>query len=210
MAALYWMNGAFTDFFLAAPGYHHQQPFAFVYKYTFEDGDDPQCVDCIVQYFYRWDYEILACDNGERPGNGLMYKDDADSSPENTRIDLGFDLIIHVKVFALACKYEIHKLKSLSVAKFEAAAQQYGKTHYFTDAAREAYNSAALDNAREMRDAVVEFLHKRRYLLHEDHVKRLMLDKHQLSLDLHLHGPIIPANSSSLPGFGRGFHQIKK
>ncbi|KAL9563967.1 hypothetical protein ACKAV7_012002 [Fusarium commune] len=140
-------------------------------------------------------------------GTGVMYKEDA---IDDTMIPLGSDLITHIRVFALAEEYGIHPLKSLSVAKFEAAAQHYGKTHYFTDAAQEAYNSAALDNTREMRDSVVEFLHKRRYLLYEDHVKRLMLDKPQLSLDLHLHGPIIPTNSSSLPGRGRGFHQIKK
>lgn len=160
-----------------------------------------------MQYFYRWDYEISGRARDAKVGKGVMYEEDA---IDDTMIPLGSDLITHVRVFALAEEYGIRPLKSLSVAKFEAAAQHYGKTHYFTDAAREAYNSAALDNAREMRDSVVEFLHKRRYLLHEDHVKRLMLDKPQLSLDLHLHGPIVPPNSSSLPGFGGGFHQIKK
>lgn len=174
------------------------------YKFLY---DDPQAVDCAVQYFYRWDYEISGRARDAKVGRGVMYEEDA---IDDTMIPLGSDLITHVKVFALAEEYGIRPLKSLSVAKFEAAAQHYGKTHYFTDAAREAYKSAALDNAREMRDSVVEFLHKRRYLLHEDHVKRLMLDKPQLSLDLHLHGPIIPTNSSSLPGFGRDFHQIKK
>jgi hypothetical protein len=191
-------------------GYHHQQSFAFVYKYTFEDGDDAQCVDCIIQYFYRWDYNISGSDHGERPGQGLMYKEDADSSPENVDIDLGSDLIIHVKVIALACKYEIDPLKSLSVAKFESAAQHYGKTHYFTDAAREAYSSDTIGCAREMHDSVVEFLYKRRHLLHEEHVKKLMLDKPQLSLDLHLRSPVGAANPSPLPGFGRGFHQTRR
>jgi hypothetical protein len=184
--------------------YQHQQSFAFVYKYTFEDGDDTEGVDYLVQYFYRWDYKVLGSDHGERPGKGLMYKEDADSSPENIDVDLGSDLVTHIKVFALACKYEIDPLKSLSVAKFESAAQHYGKTHYFTDAAREAYSSVTLDCDREMRDSVVEFLHRRRHLLHEGHVKELMLDKPQLSLDLHLRSPVGPANPSSLPGFGRG------
>ncbi|KAJ0122815.1 Uncharacterized protein HZ326_31602 [Fusarium oxysporum f. sp. albedinis] len=31
----------------------------------------------------------------------LSYKDDANSSLENTRIGIGFHLIIHIKVFAL-------------------------------------------------------------------------------------------------------------
>ena len=162
-------------------------------------------MDCIIQYFYRWDYEILGYDHSERPRHGLTYKEDADSSPENTKVNLGSDLIIHVKVFALACKYEIHSLKSLSVAKFKAAAQQYEKTHYFADAAREAYDSIALDNAREMRDSVVEFLYKRQHLLHKDHIKKLMLDKPQLSLDLHLRCPVGFVNPSSSHGFGRTF-----
>jgi hypothetical protein len=139
-----------------------------------------------------------------------MYKEDADSSPENVDVDLGSDLVTHVKVFALACKYEIDPLKSLSVAKFESAAQHYGKTHYFTDAAREAYSSDTIGCAREMRDSVVAFLHNRRHLLHEEHVKELMLDKPQLSLDLHLCYPVGPANPIPLPGLGRGFHQARK
>jgi hypothetical protein len=193
-----------------ANGYHHQQSFAFVYKYTFEDEDDAQCVDCIVQYFYRWDYKILGPDHGANPEQGLMDKENTDSSPENADVDLGSDLITHVKVFALACKYEIDPLKSLSVAKFESEAQHCGKTHYFTDAAREAYSSDPTGCAREMRDSVVEFLHKRRHLLHEEHVKELMLDKPQLSLDLHLRSPVGAANPSPIPGFGRGFQQTRR
>lgn len=61
----------------------------------------------IVQYFYRWDDKMLGSDHGERSGNRLMYKHDADSSPENADIDLGSDLIIHVKVFALAIGFPL-------------------------------------------------------------------------------------------------------
>lgn len=92
------------------------------------------------------------------------------------------------------------------MAKFEAAAQQFEKTHHLADAAREAYESVVPDNVREMRDSIVEFLHKRRHLLHEDHIKKLMLDKPQLSLDLHLRCPIGPPDPSSFYGLGRAFN----
>ena len=50
-------------------------------------------------------------------------------------VPAGSDLIAHVKVFALAEKYNIHFLKALLVAKFKAAAQQYRNTYYLADAA---------------------------------------------------------------------------
>ncbi|RKK65699.1 hypothetical protein BFJ69_g16055 [Fusarium oxysporum] len=112
---------------------------------------DTQAVDCVVQYFYRWDYEILGHARDAKVGTGVMHEDATD----DTMIPLGSDLITHVRVFALAEKYGIRPLKSLSVAKFEAAAQHYGKTHYFADAAREAYESDVPDNVREMRDSIV-------------------------------------------------------
>lgn len=110
----------------------------------------------------------------------------------------------------MADKYCIHPLKSISVAKFEAAAHHFEKTDYFVEVAREAYNSAVSDDAPEMRDSIVEFIHKRRYLLHEEHIKRLMLDKPQLSLDLHLHYSPVSVPPSSFRGPGTVFHQTKE
>ncbi|KAF4467548.1 btb poz domain-containing [Fusarium albosuccineum] len=158
--------------------------------YNFYD-DDPQAVDCLVQYFYHWDYNVSSHTRDARAETGVIYKEDTDSSPSD--VPLSSDLISHVRVFALAEKYSIHLLKSLSVAKFEAAAQQYGKTHYFADAAREAYNTALPDDIREIRDSIVKFIYKRQYLIQEDHIKKLMLDKPQLSLNLHLRYSIKPA-----------------
>lgn len=94
--------------------------FTFVNKYRFED-DDSQCVNCIIQYFYRWDYKIL-----DQPQDIMNHepKDvkDADSSPRNGSTVAGSELVVHVKVFALAEKYAIGPLKALSVSKFEATA----------------------------------------------------------------------------------------
>ena len=62
-----------------------------------------------------------------------MYKEDTDSSLENTKVNLSSNLIIYIKVFALTYKYKIYLLKLLLVAKLEAAAQQYKKTYYFAN-----------------------------------------------------------------------------
>ncbi|EGU89334.1 hypothetical protein HZS61_003240 [Fusarium oxysporum f. sp. conglutinans] len=173
--------------------------------FTFEAHRDTRAVDCVVQYFYRWDYEIPGHARDAKVHTGMMYKEDACDSTEDVISLDGSDLITHVRIFAMADKYGIHPLKSLSVAKFEAAAHHFEKTGYFVKAAREAYDSGVSDDAREMRDSVVEFIYKRRYLLLEDHIKKLMLDEPQLSLDLHLRCPVDPVNPSSFHGLGRVF-----
>ncbi|EMT74500.1 hypothetical protein FOC4_g10000250, partial [Fusarium odoratissimum] len=88
-------------------------------------------------------------------------------------------LITYIRIFAIADKYSIYPLKSLSVAKFEAAAYYFEKTNYFIKAVQEVYNldNDVLDNMREMRNSIVKFIYKQQYLLYKDHIKQLMLDK---------------------------------
>ncbi|CZR49760.1 uncharacterized protein FPRO_14763 [Fusarium proliferatum ET1] len=180
-------------------------------SFAFEANRDTRTVDCVVQYFYRWDYEIPGHARDAKVDTGMMYKEDACNSTEDVMSLDGSDLITHVRIFAMADKYGIHPLKSLSVAKFEAAAHHFEKTDHFVKAAREAYGSddAVSDNAREMRDSIVEFICKRRYLLHEDHIKKLMLDEPQLSLDLHLRCAPNPVHPSSFHGLSTVFHQTR-
>ncbi|WJG34591.1 uncharacterized protein FOBCDRAFT_124998, partial [Fusarium oxysporum Fo47] len=68
------------------------------------------------------DYKFLVSNNGKRPGNKLIYKDNTNTSLENTKINLSSNLIIYIKVFALIYKYKIYKLKLLLVAKFKVVA----------------------------------------------------------------------------------------
>ncbi|SCO54687.1 uncharacterized protein FFNC_15626 [Fusarium fujikuroi] len=180
--------------------------------FAFENHRDARAVDCVVQYFYRWDYEIPGHARDAKVNTGMMYKEDACSSTEDVMSLDGSDLITYVRIFAMADKYGIHPLKSLSVAKFEAAAPHFENTDHFVKAAREAYDSdnGVSDNAREMRDSIVEFICKRRYLLHEDHIKKLMLDEPQLSLDLHLRYAPNPVRPSSFHGLSTVFHQTRE
>ncbi|KAI3572861.1 hypothetical protein IWW34DRAFT_217439 [Fusarium oxysporum f. sp. albedinis] len=108
--------------------------FTFVNKYRFED-DDPQCVNCIIQHFYRLDYEIP--DRHQAPKMYCNVGDaaDADSPPRDKSSAINSDLLLHIKVFALAEKYATGPLKALSVSKFEATAQQQWGSHYLAEAA---------------------------------------------------------------------------
>lgn len=160
-------------------------------------------MDCVVQYFYRWDYEVPDHTRDAKTHAGVMYQEDFMTLE-------GPELITHVRVFAMADRYRIHPLKSLSVAKFEAAARHFEKAVYFVEAALEAYDPAVSDGAPEMRDSIVEFIHKRWYLLHEDHIKKLMLDKLRLSFDLHLRYSPVSVAPSSFYGLGMVFHQMKE
>ncbi|GKU10259.1 unnamed protein product [Fusarium langsethiae] len=176
--------------------------FTFANKYRFED-DDPQCVDCVIQYFYRWNYEIPDQLQDVKMNHEPEDIKDADSSLRNGSTVAGSELVAHVKVFALAEKYAIGPLKALSVSKFEATAQQHWGSHYLAEAAREAYKPNVPDNIREMRDSIVEFLHTRLHILREGPMKQLLLALPQLSLDLHMRRLTNTAPASALSIFGR-------
>jgi hypothetical protein len=122
---------------------------------------------------------------------------DADRSPRNGSTVAGSELVVHVKVFALAEKYAVGPLKALSVSKFEATAQQHWGSHYLAEAAREAYKPNVPDNVREMRDSIVEFLHTRLHILREEPIKKLLLALPQLSLDLHMRRLLFILRSSA-------------
>lgn len=48
---------------------------------SFNFGDaDPQAVDCMVRFFYFWDYEVIPLMSGGIVNQNLSYKEDADDS----------------------------------------------------------------------------------------------------------------------------------
>jgi hypothetical protein len=174
--------------------------FTFVNKYRFED-DDPQCVDCVIQYFYHWDYKVPDRLQDATINHGAEDIKDTDSLPRNGSSVARSELIVHVKVFALAEKYAVDPLKALSVSKFEATAQQQRGSHCLAEAAREAYKPNVPDNVRGMRDSIVEFLHTRLHILQEEPIKQLLLDLPQFSLDLHMRRLANTKPASALPMF---------
>lgn len=157
-----------------------------IIKPLFNFGDaEPQAVDCVMQFFYLWDYRIRPlvpshtfdhdalreAGNGDSPGSGAA-----------TALE-GSLLILHSKVFTLAHMYEIPRLRELSVKNFQAVAEVQWESDCLLDAAREAYASTP-SNVWEMREAIVETFYAHRSLLGQDHIKAFLLEMPDLSVDL--------------------------
>lgn len=156
-------------------------------KASFNFGDaDPQVVDCVMQFFYLWDYEIMPLIVGGVVANqNLMYKEDADESSAADGITVleGAPLILHSKVFTLAHIYDIPRLRQLSVDKFQAEARLKWETDCLLDAAREAY-TATPSEVSEMREAIVDTFYDHPELLDQDHIRTFLLDVPSLTLDI--------------------------
>lgn len=144
--------------------------------------DDPLSVDCIVQFFYRSDYNTTRSAPGLNAETGVIQKDATPNSPSDNTGPNDSDLVLHVKVYALAEKYDIPLLKALSLRKFEEAALQHWRSPYLLDALREAYTST-IEEDREMRSAGVKILHMRRELLEEENVRQLLKELPQFTYD---------------------------
>ncbi|KAH7110942.1 hypothetical protein EDB81DRAFT_873784 [Dactylonectria macrodidyma] len=144
--------------------------------------DDPLSVDCIVQFFYRSDYSSTRSALGLNAEIGVVQKDEAPNSPSDNTGPNDSDLVLHVKVYALAEKYDIPPLKALSLEKFEATARQRWRSPYLLGALREAYIST-IEEDQGMRTACVKILHTRRELLEEENVRQLLKELPQLTYD---------------------------
>lgn len=68
-------------------------------------------------------------------------------------------IIEHVKVFAIAVKYQIHGLRGLAASKFKDAATAYWKHDDFVEAIYIIYSSTAEEDT-QLRDIVTEILHQ--------------------------------------------------
>lgn len=145
--------------------------------------DDPRSVDCVVQYFYRSDYEVPRSTPSTDDEADVMYKEDADESDADDAASDDSHLIIHVRVFALVEKYDIPPLKVLSLKKFEAAVRLRWKSRYLVEAAREAYTSTIAD-IQDMRKAVVNVLFIQRKLLDEECIRELLREVPEIVYDL--------------------------
>ncbi|KAF4951013.1 hypothetical protein FGADI_7797 [Fusarium gaditjirri] len=178
-------------------------------KASFNFGDDdPQAVDCMVQFFYLWDYNprslmpkhILGQDGPQEN------ETDAASDADDTTTPKGSLLILHSKVFTLAHKYDIPHVRDLSIEKFQEVARLQWRSNCLLDAAREAY-TATPSTVLEMRRAIVKTFYEHRELLGEDHVKDFLREMHDLAFDIlmYMNKPPSPPNPSSFHGFGRAF-----
>ncbi|TVY62432.1 hypothetical protein Focb16_v004064 [Fusarium oxysporum f. sp. cubense] len=155
---------------------------------SFNFGDaEPEAVECLVQFLYLWDYEVVTAISGDAPDQDILREDD-DYSPvtdKATTLEARL-LILHAKVFTLAHMYDIPRLRELCIKKFKGVAQQQWKSSYFLDAAREAYTATPTD-ILEMRKAIVEIFYENRALLDESRVQAFLLGIPQLILDIALY-----------------------
>ncbi|KAG5804747.1 hypothetical protein H9Q74_004426 [Fusarium xylarioides] len=83
------------------------------------------------------------------------------------------NLHLHAKVYALGEKYSIEPLKGLALSKFESEARLSGQKDDFLAAIREAYTST-IETDRPLRDAVVVFLRKHKFLLKKNYMKAVL------------------------------------
>ncbi|KAI3571955.1 hypothetical protein IWW34DRAFT_893620, partial [Fusarium oxysporum f. sp. albedinis] len=122
------------------------------YYFDFLD-DNPQAVDCLIQYFYQQDYQSScyslkmkdaeSCDAEHEVSASLSEQDDIDDSYP----------ILHVRVYALAELYGILSLKRLALEKFNKTIQENVQTHRFLASVEEAYTSTVQED-RGLRDAI--------------------------------------------------------
>lgn len=147
--------------------------------------DDPQSVDCVVQYFYGLDYKRPDSTFGLNAGAEEIQSGET-AEPIDIADSDDSDLLLHVKVYALAEKYDIPPLKELSLSKFEEAVRKYWKSDHFSNAAREAYTSTVQED-EGMRTAVVKTFYAHEELLDKEHMRELLQELPQLTYDLLIH-----------------------
>ncbi|KAK3941396.1 hypothetical protein QBC46DRAFT_448661 [Diplogelasinospora grovesii] len=79
-------------------------------------------------------------------------------------------LTLHAKVYSLAEKYDIPRLKKLSLLRFERRARSDWMKHNFLQAVQEVYTST-VDTDRPMRDIVVKVISEHPSLLDKEEVQ---------------------------------------
>ncbi|KLU84725.1 hypothetical protein MAPG_03764 [Magnaporthiopsis poae ATCC 64411] len=132
--------------------------------------DDPQVVDLMIYYMYHLDYDISQRRRGsEMLANGAT---------------AGWELPIHAKVYAIAEKYGVVGLKTVSHRKFEAALAKTDRNQdNLIKAAREAYEST-VETDRRLRDAVAAHFYTYSLILDKKEVQDLLKEVPMLAYDL--------------------------
>lgn len=175
-------------------------------KASFSFGDDdPEAVDCLVQFLYLWDYEVASPLSDDVIDRDESREDISYSPVPNDTVTAleARQLLLHSKVFTLAHMYDIPRLKELCVKKLLEVARRQWRSGYLLDAAREAY-AATPSTVLDMRKAIVQTFSEHRELLDESHVREFLLEIPHLTLDimLHINKPPSPFGSSGHGIFG--------
>lgn len=150
------------------------------YSFDFLE-DEPLAVDCLVQYFYRQNYQCSSGSSMVDDGHSEEF-DGITLALEQDRIDDSYP-ILHARVYALAEVYDIPGLKELALKKFNEVINQNEHLDRLLDSIKEAYTSTVPED-RGMRDDIVKFLYTNAKLLDEESVKNVLQDITALPYDL--------------------------
>jgi hypothetical protein len=148
--------------------------------------DDPHAVDCLIQYFYRQDYQ-----SGYR---GPAIEDSVTEGMEGTTSPFPSDQnsiddsypIFHVRVYVLAEFYNVPTLKELALEKFNRVTQDNSYPDRFLDGVEEAYKST-MEQDRGLRDAIVNFFYAHQDLMDEERVQEILQKTNSLTYELLMH-----------------------
>lgn len=100
------------------------------------EGDEPQTVDAFIHYLYNFDYGDFGNSQGDVPA-----------------------LVLDVRMFIIADKYNVAPLLELAVTKFKERCEQEWMKPEFGEAALELY-SIGLDHNTSLRDVIVGTINK--------------------------------------------------
>jgi hypothetical protein len=113
--------------------------------------DDPHSVDCLIQYLYRQDYQNThpGHDDNQRDRDNIIKNLEEIRLSDYYTDDSYLDF--HVKMHALAEKYDILAPKGLALGKFNNAIQRSPPLDRFLNSAEEAYTSTIPENRNARR-----------------------------------------------------------
>ncbi|KAK5992066.1 hypothetical protein PT974_05463 [Cladobotryum mycophilum] len=142
--------------------------------------DDPEAVDSMMCYIY----------NGYYPRKNHGTHRPLGEEPETFEITAGFEiefLTLHVKVYALAEKYDIPDLKKIALRGFQLLSNcnAYNKVE-FANVCELAYTTT-VDSDRGLRDAIIKTLYDNPKALDEEHIQAMLKQVPELSYDYIMH-----------------------
>ncbi|RBR24109.1 uncharacterized protein FIESC28_03108 [Fusarium coffeatum] len=154
---------------------------ALKYRFDFLD-DNPQSVDCLIQYFYHRDYQSARDghkgEQRDRTSNG----NSEEIQDSDDYVDDSYP-VFHVRMYALAEKYDVSALKNLAIDKFNQVVQPSVLSDEFLHGVEEAYVSTIPED-RGMRDAIVKHFHTHPKLLEGERTQETFRRIHSLPYDL--------------------------
>lgn len=152
------------------------------YHFDFLDNDI-QAVDCLIQYFYRQDYQSNYQSLVAKAGQSNDFKGEASTSQGHDNVDDSHP-VFHAKVYTLAEYYDVPTLKELALDNFTRIIMRDDlDTERLLASVEEAYTSTVQED-RGLCDAITEFFCTHFNLLDEERVRDMLRATDSLSYDM--------------------------